>query len=126
MKKLTPELVKRHDELYGKLSVAWEKIDQVVVHINDMIERQLSDAIVEYNEIIKEAVEFRDEVVAKMDEYIDTRPEGWIEKEEGELYAGWKDAWECADLEPIGHPEVIQVEGQDTADDFGNLDTEPR
>ena len=126
MKKLTPEFAKKHDALYGELGTARDDIDKVVQHINDMIERQLSDAIAHYNDVLLKCVDFRDEVVAKMDEYIEERPEDWSEKDEGELYTSWKEEWDGANLEPLGSVEPIQFDDEDIAEDFGSLDAEPR
>ena len=65
MKKLTSDQVKCHEihdllrfALLDGLGVAWEKIDNIIGEINNKIEGELSDAIVEYNEILKEATKF--------------------------------------------------------------------
>lgn len=122
MIKLTAEMQKRHDELFGKLGTAKEEIEKIEIQINALIERELSDAIVHYNDTIAECVEFRDEVVTKMEAYIEERSEAWGESDTGSSYIEWKDEWESVELEPlfIINP-VVAVEG-DAATDFGNLD----
>lgn len=126
MIKLTAGMQKRHDELFAKLDTAKEGIEKIEIQINALIERELSYAVVRYNDAISECVEFRDEVVTKMNEYIEERPEAWGESDAGSSYVEWKDEWECIELEPLDVVEsIIAVEG-DTPTDFGNLDTEPR
>lgn len=110
MKSLSKEDSQRQDDLVRQLNehaaTIREQIDAVQAAI-----AELNGAIAEYNGIVDDAVEFRDEIVAKMDDYMDERSEGWQTSESGEAYSSWKDDWEGLELNRVDTIDDIEVDG---------------
>jgi hypothetical protein len=96
MKKLSKAQVAERDQIANDLRAGIEAWESAVADLNDAIGR---------------AVEFRDGLVAEMDEYMGERSERWPESEGGQQYAEWHDSWEQFDLELVEDTHGIDVDG---------------
>lgn len=126
MKKLTPEQVKQHDEIYGRLEEVTNAVDNMVSKINKKIMDELGPLVTQFDAVADEANVFITEVVGKMDEYIEARPENWGETEEGNNYATWKDEWESAEL--ARGDRVFEIDSpidDNMTENFGALESHP-
>jgi hypothetical protein len=113
MKRLTKADSEQQDSLVRNLTEKADAVKEVLTKINALINDELNPAISEYNGIIADAEEFRNEIVGRMDDYVDGRSEKWSESEAGENYTSWKDEWEGISFEEISTLEDLEIEEVD-------------
>jgi len=71
----------------------------------DMRFESLEQAIENYNSVIREAKDLRDEIVAAVDDYTSERSEKWQESERAGEYESFKSQWEDLELEEVEIPD---------------------
>lgn len=104
----------------------WSKHIMVLRGHKDTIQNAidaLEQARDEYNGALQEARDFRDQVVADMEDYYDDRSEAWQEGDAGSAYVEWKDEWETIELEDFD-PPIPELPEDD--DNLENLPSEPQ
>jgi hypothetical protein len=113
MKRLTKTDSEQQDSLVRNLNEKAEAVKEVIARINSIIADELNPAISDYNSIITDADEFRNEIVGRMDDYVNERSEKWSESEVGENYSSWKDEWENLQLDEIEPMTNLQIDAVD-------------
>jgi hypothetical protein len=79
----------------------------------------VQDAIEKYNDAVREANEFIDEMSNIFEAYYHDRSDKWQSEEHGEYYCQFKEEWQ----KPL---EEIEIEGiEDDIDGFSNKSDEP-
>jgi len=111
-------------ELKSKLDSHAAEIQDELAAVNTKI-GDLNEKIQRYNNILKNARDLRDGIVASMHDYIEEQPEGWTDGDKGTAYNDWLEGWEDADLEFIRQAEEIEVDEQDHSETLGDLPLEP-
>lgn len=77
----------------------------------------LAEKVTEYNKVVKEAEEYRGEIVQAMEEYAADRSENWPESESGQTFEEWKGQWE-EEFSEVDEPETIEFDHADKLDDM--------
>jgi hypothetical protein len=114
MKKLTKEDNEQRDSFVACLQEKSAEVAAIVEKINAIIADELSPTIAEYNGILNDADEWRNELVGRMEDYETERSEKWQEGEAGQSYTSWREAWEQLDLSELPEIEEIEAPGIDT------------
>ena len=70
----------------------------------------METAIDNYNSMIREVRELRDEIVTAVDDYVAERSEKWRESERAGEYADFKSFWEDMELEEVDVPDSTPVD----------------
>ena len=70
----------------------------------------METAIDNYNSMIREVRELRDEIVTAVDDYVAERSEKWQESERAGEYADFKSFWEDMELEEVDVPDSTPVD----------------
>jgi hypothetical protein len=126
MKRLTKGDSEQQESLVRCLREKADAVREVREKINALITGELNPAIAEYNGVLADATEFRDEIVGRMDDYISERSEKWAEGEAGESYTSWKDDWEAVSLDDMEDENELEIEeGCETADELEGLSSGP-
>jgi hypothetical protein len=113
MKRLTKADSEQQDSLVRNLTEKADTVREVLEKINALIRGELNEAINEYNGIITDADEFRNEIVGRMDDYVNARSEKWSDSDAGQNYNAWKDTWENVQLDQIELPEELTIDDVD-------------
>lgn len=114
MKKLSRVQQATISDLVGRLNDAGNELDEAIGKINSQIEA--------YNQIVAEAADLRDGIVADMEGYMGERSEKWAEGDAGGAYQDWKNEWEDLDFDEVG---VICDLTLEHADHLESASTEP-
>ena len=80
------------------------QLETVRIELNTHFEL-LEQAIENYNSVIREAKDLRDEIVAAVDDYTSERSEKWQESERAGEYESFKSQWEDLELEEVEIPD---------------------
>ena len=70
----------------------------------------METAIDNYNSMIREVRELRDEIVTAVDDYVAERSEKWQESERAGEYSDFKSFWEDMELEEVDVPDSTPVD----------------
>lgn len=128
MKRLSKIQLKRHEELSGKLSSAKEDLDDAITSFNEKVELLHNDLLQSkvdaFNEAIRQANEFTEEIHSEQEDYESERSDNWRDGDAGSAYQDWMSQWEMEleelELEPPTPFDEVEIE----TDNFANLDTE--
>jgi uncharacterized coiled-coil DUF342 family protein len=100
MKKLTKEQSKRREAIVAsgnaiksEVADAWSALAERIADFNEVLGR--------FNAAVDEAIEFRDEIVGAIEEYVDERSERWQESDAASSYEDWKQQWEGVEIESV-------------------------
>jgi len=105
------------NEIKDKIDYALGEAHEKIAALNEQIQR--------YNNVLKNARDFRDGVVQSMHDHFDGEPEKWREGDDGEAYSSWLDEWESAELNSLDLVEQPEVADQEHAAVLDELPTEP-
>ena len=106
MKKLDEASKRQLDTLAVDLGALAQKVTAAIAEANTALQA--------YNAKLGEAREFRDEIVAAMEDYESGRSDRWSESDAGAAYAEWKAEWEGAELDGIDEIEPPEFEHVET------------
>jgi len=109
MKNLSKEQQQEIDNLAAELDTLSEEIDTEQDNARESIGK-LNEKIQRYNNVVKNASDFRDGVVQTMKDYWASKEEDWQEGDEGEAYQGWIDAMEDLELNKL---ELVELSDLD-------------
>lgn len=126
MKKLTKTQVTARDKHAEDIRNAIAELNGDIEIYNKAIEEaksNLEPAITKLNECLEAARNWRDEVVAEMDDYAGNRSEKWSEGDAGQTFESWKQEFENLELEDveIEFPEELDVVEDDRSEAVDNL-----
>ena len=121
MKKLTKEQAQKKAALSEEMSEKMGALNTLIKKLNDEITAQwetIETAKEEYNQSIRDANEFQEEIASNIDEYVGERSEKWQEGEQASRYEDWKSQWEesfdeCDLEEPEALSEVEDTFSED-------------
>jgi DNA anti-recombination protein RmuC len=102
-----------------------EEITAILAEINSTISGELNQKIAEYNGILNDADELRNEIVGRMEDYSGERSEKWSESEAGENYTAWMQEWQDISLEEIEAVDELTLDDFDEADEIEALNHGP-
>jgi hypothetical protein len=125
VKRLTKTDSDTQESLIRNLREKADAVSEVWIKINAMIADELNPAIAEYNGILNDADEFRNEIVGRMDDYANARSEKWTESETGQNFISWQDEWEQLDFQEMPDVPEMDFDGFDAADDLEAANTGP-
>lgn len=117
MKKLSQSQESARAKLIEDLNKSKSEIEDVIVEINKLINEKLNVKVNEYNDILSEAVAYRDSVTEVMSDYYENKSEKWQESDAGSAYENWKSEWESIDLE-----DIVPFEDIANPDDFSHAE----
>jgi uncharacterized protein YukE len=119
--------LKRIEDLVDRLTGAERMLDEAITEFNEELkalkEDKLLPKIETYNQVLRDAREFAEDIASRLDDKISERSESWQESEKGEAAIAFKESWETIgyeleeiDLElpediempELGHAEVLQ------------------
>lgn len=109
MKKLSKEQCAKVLELQHDLDQEAQRIEELVIHINETIRNKLNGAIEAYNAVVEEINEFIGAVTKEMDTYIEAQPEDWENKDEGSNYIAWKEDWDNSTMDDLPTENELDV-----------------
>lgn len=101
------------------LNATADKVKNALGELNTEIEKY-NLAISEYNEAAADADEFRDEIVARMEEYAESRSETMEQ-----TYPEWYNEWYEVDLDGLDYVDKIDEPEMEHADLLEQLPSEP-
>jgi hypothetical protein len=120
------ETVNLHN-LQAEIEIAGAKLEDEIrdyeMQIGALIAKG-NEAIGEYNEVVRKAVEFCEVIAADNRNEFDDKSERWQDSDAGMEAASWIDQWEQNDLEEIELFEEIDLE-RDTGAALGVLEGLP-
>jgi len=74
----------------------------------------MESAVENYNSIVRDILDLRNEIINEVDDYTAKRTEKWQESEQAQNYEDFKSRWEeDADLEEIEIPDSATVDALD-------------
>jgi len=121
MKNLSNEQKQEIENFVAELNTLSDEIDTEQDNARESTAK-LNEKVQRYNNVVKNARDFRDGVVQKMKDYSNDQPDNWQESE-GETYQEWIDAWEEAELIKIELMELPEVEDRDHSGTLEGLPT---
>lgn len=124
MKRLAKEDNEQRDSFVRCLQDKSVEIATIVAKINAIIADELNPTVTEYNGILNDADEWRNELVGRMEDYESARSEKWQEGDTGQNYISWREAWEQLDLSELPDFEEIEAPEVDT-DELEQIASEP-
>jgi len=109
--------VKQHEdreEWAQKVRAQAAKIRDVEATINDQIDGMIANDLIpeidRFNELLKEAKTFCEEVGDKFRETYDGKSEKWQESDAGSAAVDFVTSWEDVSLDDMEHPEAPKLE----------------
>lgn len=114
--KITQDQIACRDALAEKLRAAWNVLDARVDDFNGAVSTawdRVRVSIEEYDAIVQEARELRDEITNDLEQRIGEKSEKWQESERGKAASGLMDAWGSVQLDEI---ELDEPDGLETPD----------
>lgn len=129
MKALTKEQRKDWEGRLETLNEKFTALADAVAAYNEAVAKAwdgIAAAQTEYNAAVENAVEFRDQVVSDIDDYVDEKSDKWKEGEKADNYQTWKDAWEGAEIpeSELEQPDDLEMEVEDAGESLSQLPTE--
>lgn len=127
MKKLSKTELEARAALVAKLKDKFEQLvdgcDQFNSAVNDAWGLYVENAQVEYNDALKEAEDWRDQIVSQIDEYVDGRSDKWREGDQGQKYEDWKSELEGISFteSEMEEPSGVEVDVENVADELDGL-----
>lgn len=109
---------KRRDGFVAELEIKGGKLSQAISEFNAAMQEAWSKveaAQTEYNELLGEISEFRDEIVSERQGEWDDKSEKWQEGERGEAAQSWITAWENIDFSEVDISQPDELEEPDLA-----------
>lgn len=112
----------RKNELVGKLTVAENKLTEIIESHNEAVKtswKLVETAMGEYNKLVQEANGFCEDIASEIEAHMDERSDKWRESDAASVYEEWKSSWE-QDLDEIelDEPEEIATSFDDSAADI--------
>lgn len=128
MKRITKQDAERKVGLVEKITVADDKLADAIRVFNDkqaVAFSEVQQVVVQYNDLIREAGGFCEDIAGEIESYINERSDAWREGEKGEAYNEWLGTWQD-DLEEveIDEPSAIDQPDTDAADRLCDLEEE--
>jgi len=123
MNNLSKEQIQEIHNFTAELNTLSEEIDTEQDNAREGTAK-LNEKIQRYNNVLKNARDFRDGVVQKMKDYSNDQPDNWQESE-GETYQEWIDAMEELELNNLELVELPQVEDREHASVLEDLPSSP-
>lgn len=129
MKKLSKTESAKRDELVEELRTNAGKVEDAINVFNEKMKAEFQSvvsAIEAYNEAVKRADEFREDIENQQSEYIGERSEKWADSDAGQAYESWHGEWETAlDEAECDEPTDIEAPSFEAADVLENLPESP-
>jgi peptidoglycan hydrolase CwlO-like protein len=92
-------------EWITKLTTAKQSLDDAYTELEEK-HNALAEAIGEYNGVVTEVAQWRDDIVGAMEEYQGERSDKWQEGDAGQQYQSWIDEWMGLEFEEIEVPDL--------------------
>jgi hypothetical protein len=124
MKHLTKADNEQRESFVRNIKEKAESVREILEKINALITKELNPAVVEYNGVLNDSYEWRNEITGRMEDYENGRSEKWQEGEVGTAYVSWRESWEALSFETTGEFEEITFEGIDT-DELEQIASQP-
>lgn len=129
MKTIGKQAIAERDELQNKLGDAASEYTTALDEYNTAMQeewRKVEAAVQNLNDAIAEANQWRSDVAAAIQEYMDGKSDKWQESDRGQAYASWKSEWEDSDLEEVSHsePDDLTDDTIDYVEALGNYPEE--
>lgn len=93
MKKLSQAQIRERAEFARRLETAHTELQAAVGTANKALE-DLQGALSEYDSVVGELEDWRTDIHAAMEEFVEDRPDGWTDTENGMAYIAWMSLWE--------------------------------
>ena len=129
MKKLDKAHMATRDELVKRLNDCFSVLDNTIEAFNAKVAdewNQVEEAQVEYNQVLSELADWRDQIVSEIDEYVSERSEKWQEGEKASAYESWKSEFENLDFSEcqLSAPDEVTLDVENPADAIEGLPEE--
>lgn len=126
MTKLTKKQMATKADLAMRLADAKAKLDQAAEKHEKASHdafQAVRSAVDDYNAIVKQAEEFRDEIINDATMYREDRSEKWHDSDAGSEHQDWVEEWESSEFDPveIEEPERLDVGDADHATTLEDL-----
>lgn len=119
MNSLTRTESTRKAELVAKLEAARERLDDAFRVFNVGVKalfETLDAAVTEYNTVVEEAEEFRDDIHSAMESFAEEHTEKWPQSARGQNHIEWMESWNVPFATmTIAEPEELEL-NEDYAD----------
>jgi uncharacterized coiled-coil DUF342 family protein len=122
MKELSAEQVNEVEKLVISLDQAKDAVNEKLLELNKYVD-ELNDKIQAYNNALKNARDFCDNILESMKNYFSEQEDDWREGDEGEKYTGWIDEWDEPNLEYLNLVNEVEIEGLTHAEALQDLST---
>src|SRR5580658_8424690 len=120
MKKLSAAQLKTRDEIYVNLQSAKGTLEDEITAYNTAVSEKFAAveaSISEYNAALEAAREWRDDIVAEIDEYVSERSERWQNSDAASEMEAWKGEFEGLSLDDIELESPDELAIPDEVDD---------
>lgn len=128
MKKLSKGQLAEKTKVGAALNTAAEDLRAAIEKYNETAAEQwvaVAEAVEKYNNAIAETDDFRNDVIATMEDFRAEKSDKWQEGEAGEAYGNWIQEWENIELEscdidqpdPLDEPDLVGEEDVDQLPD---------
>ena len=129
MKKLNKDDLRQKSELAARLLDRRSDLETAVEAFNEAVEKaweKVQEAMEALNEAVADANEWKLEVAAQIQDFMDGKSEKWAEGERGQAYEAWRGQFE-EELEPadLSKPESVDMgEIEDYEDRLNQIEEE--
>ena len=121
MRKLTDKDLSARNDLVSHLTQEGADVEEAVSEVNEVIAK-LNEKVSAYNNTLKNVRDFRDDLVQRMQDHYDGKPEKWQESEQGSNYQDWMDGWGSADFDDLATLDPIDQLEPGDAQELQELD----
>lgn len=130
MKILSMAQIEKRREVVEGLRSAVESVNEAIEEFNEAAEKAfgaVASSVSEYNEALRAAVDFVEEVTSDAKCYFDERSEAWQEGEVGRQYQDWISEWENLNLEEmeVDQPDNLDEVTDDLAQEIEDIAESP-
>ena len=121
MKRLVEKDLSARQELISHLTQESAEVEEAAMGVNEKI-ATLNEKISAYNNTLKNVRDFRDDLVQRMQDHYDGKPEKWQGSDEGSNYQDWMDSWGSTDFDDLAVLEPIDPLEPGDAHELAELD----
>lgn len=131
MKSLTKKQVQQLSDLQTDLQTASEKVESAVADFNANINELWGDLVLdnvkEYNQSVKQASSFAEQIRDQIQSYYEDKDEDWKHCELGNAIQEWLEDWDEANFEEIDlkMPDETDIPEFNAVEVIDELPTEP-